>query len=110
MKRSILTLSALLATTLAAQPQGRGASTSTFVSMRGEEVGEAKLTATPSGVLIELDLSGFTPESWASFHIHESGTCDPGSSFESAGGHFNPQDADHGFLVDGGPHAGDMPN
>ena len=27
-----------------------------------------------------------------------------------SGGHFNPGNTAHGFLAEGGPHAGDMPN
>ena len=42
------------------------------------------------------------------FHIHETGSCEP--PFESAGGHFNPAGAEHGFHSEAGPHAGDMTN
>ena len=47
---------------------------------------------------------------WVALHIHETGACDPTSSHESAGGHFNPNEGEHGFLAADGPHAGDMPN
>src|SRR5699024_11375760 len=43
------------------------------------------------------------------FHIHEKGVCDP-PDFESAGEHFNPTNAKHGFDHPKGPHAGDLPN
>src|SRR5699024_12263986 len=43
------------------------------------------------------------------FHIHEEGQCEA-PDFDSAGDHFNPEDADHGFDTDDGPHAGDMSN
>ena len=42
------------------------------------------------------------------FHVHATGACEP--PFESAGGHYNPAEAEHGFLSEGGPHAGDMTN
>src|SRR5690606_10623045 len=43
-------------------------------------------------------------------HIHQNGECDPAGGFESAGGHFNPPGAEHGYLAAQGPHAGDLPN
>ncbi len=110
MKASILAGALVLIGQTGLHAQEDGAATATFSNTQGETIGEAKLTAVPSGVLIELDLDGLTPESWVSFHIHETGECDPSADFETAGGHFNPTSADHGLLVEGGPHAGDMPN
>jgi Cu-Zn family superoxide dismutase len=43
-------------------------------------------------------------------HIHQTGACDPATGFKSAGDHYVPRDAEHGFQVESGPHAGDMPN
>ena len=37
------------------------------------------------------------------------GACD-GPDFQTAGGHWNPTDAQHGTDNPNGPHAGDMPN
>ena len=88
-----------------------GASTSaTFVDQDGAENGSATLTQVNAGVLIELDLRNLPPESWVAFHIHEDGTCDPADDHDSAGGHYTATGAAHGFLADGGPHEGDMPN
>ncbi|MBL0934766.1 MAG: superoxide dismutase family protein [Rhizobiaceae bacterium] len=81
-----------------------------FVDLEGAENGTATLTGTPNGVLIELEVSGLPAGEWLGVHIHETGTCDHESGHESAGGHFNPTDAAHGYLAEGGPHAGDMPN
>jgi superoxide dismutase, Cu-Zn family len=81
-----------------------------FVDMDGAENGSASLTGTPNGVLIEIEVSGLPAGEWLAFHVHENGTCDHESDHESAGGHFNPTDAAHGYLAEGGPHAGDMPN
>ncbi|WP_323008578.1 superoxide dismutase family protein [Paracoccus sp. (in: a-proteobacteria)] len=67
-------------------------------------------TPTPSGVLIQIEATGLPQNQWVAFHIHETGSCDHNTGHESAGGHFNPSDAPHGILSDGGPHAGDMPN
>lgn len=74
---------------------------------KGEAIGEAKLTQTPHGVLIQADLSKLSPGPHA-FHIHAIGKCEP--PFKSAGDHFNPTDKQHGFLDPQGRHAGDLPN
>lgn len=79
-----------------------------FVAPEGE--GTAVLTQTGQGVLIQVELKGLPVTGPVGFHIHEVGECEPSSGFKSAGGHFNPGDAEHGFLASNGPHAGDMPN
>jgi len=84
--------------------------TASFLDSQGQEAGSAALTATPGGVLIEVEATGLPASSWVGFHIHETGTCDHQTGHESAGGHFNPADTPHGLLTEGGPHAGDMPN
>lgn len=74
----------------------------------GKEIGTATLVTTPSGTLITLELTAAPPGAHG-FHIHTTGKCEP-PKFESAGGHFNPDESKHGFLNPEGPHAGDMPN
>jgi Cu-Zn family superoxide dismutase len=74
----------------------------------GKELGKAEFTDTASGVLIRLDLISMPPGEHA-FHVHAIGKCDP-PDFKSAGAHFNPHEAKHGFMNEKGPHAGDMPN
>lgn len=74
---------------------------------KGENIGDARLTQTPHGVLIQANLAKLPPGTHA-FHIHEVGQCEP--PFESAGDHFNPGDKKHGFLDPQGRHAGDLPN
>ena len=78
--------------------------------MNGTSNGEAGLVQTPAGVLMDIDITGLPPGKWVAFHVHETGTCDGMAHFSSAGGHFNPTGAQHGFLAPNGPHAGDMPN
>jgi len=99
---------------LAAMPlalaQEQDGATAEFVDMEGESSGTASLTQTPTGVLIELEVSGLPAGQWVAFHVHEEGLCDHETDHESAGGHYNPDDAAHGYLAEGGPHAGDMPN
>jgi len=93
------------------QPAGSGeTATAAFVDGEGNSTGEAQLRQTPAGVLIQLNVTGLPADHWVAFHIHETGTCDAATHHESAGGHFNPTGASHGYLADGGPHAGDMPN
>lgn len=82
----------------------------TFLDRNGQEAGTATLTATPGGVMIGAEVTGLPPGQWVAFHIHETGSCDHATGHDSAGGHFNPSDAPHGVLSEGGPHAGDMPN
>jgi len=81
-----------------------------FIDPAGQSIGKATLRPAEEGVLLEVEVSGLPANQWVAFHIHENGTCDPKTKFKSAGGHFNPSDQEHGFLADGGPHAGDMPN
>lgn len=45
-------------------------------------------------------------------HVHEAGVCDPTTEppFDSAGGHFNPTDEEHGDINADPSHAGDLGN
>ncbi|WP_353644372.1 superoxide dismutase family protein [Mesorhizobium sp. WSM2239] len=110
MKRAIVTTTAILLLTAVSGAQEQPSATAKFVNTAGEENGNATLTGTEGGVLIEIEVTGLPASQWVAFHVHETGSCDPAARFESAGGHFNPTDAEHGYKVEGGPHAGDMPN
>ena len=57
--------------------------------------------------MIQGELQGL-PTGPHGFHVHATGACEP--PFESAGGHYDPAEAEHGFLSEAGPHAGDMTN
>lgn len=78
-----------------------------IINRQGNEIGVASFTEAPGGVLVEAEIVGL-PEGWHAFHIHETGTCE--GDFTSAGGHAHGADGTHGFLVEGGPGLGDMPN
>ncbi|SDQ10981.1 superoxide dismutase family protein [Virgibacillus salinus] len=73
-----------------------------------EKVGTATIRQVHDGTNITLDASNLPPGTHG-FHIHEKGVCET-PDFESAGGHFNPTNAKHGFEHPKGPHAGDLPN
>ncbi|HXI85978.1 MAG TPA: superoxide dismutase family protein [Parvularculaceae bacterium] len=73
----------------------------------GADIGTVHFQQTPNGVLISGELSNLPPGAHG-FHIHAVGACTP--DFAAAGGHFSPMKNMHGYLVKGGPHAGDMPN
>lgn len=80
----------------------------TFINPEGTEIGVAKLSETPHGVLIEFSTKGI-PAGKHGFHIHQTGSCKT-PDFKSAGGHYKPREHKHGFKVSEGYHAGDMPN
>lgn len=74
----------------------------------GRTVGSATLVPATGGVRISARLSGLPPGPHG-IHIHTEGRCDP-PTFDSAGGHYNPTNREHGLQNPLGPHAGDLPN
>ncbi len=85
-----------------------------LVSPDGAAIGTVTFLQTANGVLIMADVEGLTPGGHA-FVIHEVGACTP--DFDAAGDHFNPTDAEHGFIhsawrrgESSGAHGGDLPN
>ena len=74
----------------------------------GESVGTVTLEEESEGVEVTLEGENL-PKGMHAFHIHESGQCEA-PDFDSAGGHFNPEDDNHGYDDSDGPHLGDMPN
>lgn len=101
-------LLAAFALTLASTTAFAADATAEMIGLDGSSIGTVTLTVAEGGVLIDARVEGI-PEGLHGFHIHETGTCDAQGGFQSAGGHF-AEDKNHGFLVEGGPHPGDMPN
>ena len=110
MKYIATTIAACLMSTAALAQEPATASAS-FVDAEGNSNGSAELSAVASGgVLVRIEVTGLPADQWVAFHVHETGSCDHTTGHESAGGHFNPSSAEHGYMAAEGPHAGDMPN
>lgn len=70
--------------------------------------GTVTFTRNNSVVKIVAELEGLTSGKHG-FHIHESGDCSAPDA-ASAGGHFNPDNSDHGGPADQKRHVGDLGN
>ena len=100
-------LAACLLTT-AVHAQTIKAATAKLQDGEGASVGIVELRQSKNdGVWLNVSIDKLPPGAHA-FHIHETGKCE--GDFKSAGGHYAPEGNKHGVLVEGGPHAGDMPN
>ncbi len=81
-----------------------------LAGLDGKPLGTADFRAVNRGVLIEFDLSGLPPGPHA-MHLHVAGNCDRKTGFTSAGPILTlVPGKQHGFLAEGGPEAGDLPN
>jgi Cu-Zn family superoxide dismutase len=112
--RSVLAF--ITAALIGAQPSPSFTAESRFAKVKiingnRQDVGEATLSESPSGVLIRLSLrakpEGISPGTHA-IHIHNVGKCEP--PFKSAGEHFDPTNKKHGYFSKDGKHIGDLPN
>lgn len=70
--------------------------------------GEVVFTQTGSGIHVSANIQGLS-EGKHGFHIHEYGDCSAADG-TSAGGHFNPQENQHGAPADENRHIGDLGN
>lgn len=74
-----------------------------------ETRGELRFAVVDGNIHVSGRITGLTPETEHGFHVHEHGDCSA-SDAESAGGHFDPDDSDHGRAGRGEHHAGDSDN
>lgn len=74
----------------------------------GREIGRATIVQEGEGVRVRIEAMGLAAGTYGA-HIHRTGRCD-GPAFESAGAHWNPTGAQHGFQNPSGRHRGDLPN
>jgi superoxide dismutase, Cu-Zn family len=108
MRKTALVLSLMaLATPSAARPHA----VAHLKDLDGKAVGSATFSTINRGILIEFDLQDLPPGPHG-LHLHVAGNCDPKSQFTSAGPilSLGPLQRKHGFLAEGGPEAGDLPN
>jgi Cu-Zn family superoxide dismutase len=81
-----------------------------MAGLDGKSVGTVVFDAVNRGVLVTFDLHDLPPGPHA-IHLHTSANCDAKSGFTSAGPILTlVPGKQHGFLAEGGPQAGDLPN
>lgn len=119
MKRGLTLISPLVAGCVSAivglspTPSGAQASpitvqaTANVFDATGAKLGTLSFSDTPAGLLVSGTLAGL-PGGRHGIHLHTVGRCE--APFTTAGGHFNPSGAKHGYRNPMGHHAGDMPN
>jgi Cu-Zn family superoxide dismutase len=81
-----------------------------MAGLDSKALGNVSFAAVNRGVLIEFDLHDLPPGPHA-IHLHGSGNCDAKTGFTSAGPILAlTQGKRHGYLAEGGPQSGDLPN
>jgi len=101
---------ALVFACLPAQAAQKARAVARLTGLDGKPVGSAEFAALNHGVLITFDLHDLPPGAHA-IHLHTSGNCDAKSGFTAAGPILTLAPGKlHGFLAQGGPEAGDLPN
>ncbi len=112
-RRPIIAASAGLALlamlTAGAAAGGASRAGGTFADASGQSIGWVRLVEDGTGkVHVNVHVAGLTAGRHG-IHLHAVGQC-VGPTFASAGGHHNPDGAEHGLDNPDGPHAGDLPN
>jgi Cu-Zn family superoxide dismutase len=103
----------LLALALLGAPAGaaqKARAIARLASLEGKPLGTVEFSAVNRGVLITFDLHDLSPGAHG-IHLHTSGNCDPKTGFTAAGPILTLiPGKQHGYLAEGGPEAGDLPN
>ncbi len=89
--------------------QGEAVAVAELRTGGGDAVGTSEFVETPDGVVVNVEITGNVPPGTHGLHIHQKADLSR-QDFESAGDHFNPTGAEHGFDNPNGPHAGDLEN
>ena len=97
---------ALLLLTLAGGVAAAEKAAAKIVNPAGKAIGQAAFEQTPSGVLMQVVVSGLEPGAHG-IHLHSVGACSP--DFAAAKGHINPAGKAHGLRHPDGPDNGDLP-
>lgn len=98
--------------------QGGGGGTAAAATLEGapedtDFAGTITVMPEGNGVRIVADVRGVDRDGRHGFHVHETGECAHGEGsghFTSAGGHFNPNNAEHTCPPTEPRHAGDLGN
>jgi Cu-Zn family superoxide dismutase len=96
-----------VATTAAATAQTKTEIKVPLLTSTGQDAGFATFKTVKKGVKVKLELKNL-PFGPHGVHIHQNAVC-TAPDFKSAGGHFNPDGKQHGFLNTMGHHNGDFP-
>lgn len=87
---------------------GMASASTELRNAEGALVGNASATQTAEGIAVRVSVNNMPAGTYAA-HVHMVGRCDA-PAFESAGGHWNPTDRQHGRDNPDGQHMGDLPN
>jgi Cu-Zn family superoxide dismutase len=92
---------------MSTMPDGQAPMQSALLNGTGAPHGT--VTLIPKGDIVHVSVSatGLTP-GLHGLHVHTTGKCD-GPDFTSAGGHWNPDNKQHGHDNPMGAHRGDLP-
>jgi Cu-Zn family superoxide dismutase len=92
----------------AAAPAPPSSQTISFAAGDGSPLGSVTVEDAPGGAVLRLAGTSM-PSGTHGIHLHAVGKCET-PKFESAGGHWNPDNKQHGTANPNGPHKGDLPN
>lgn len=91
-------------------PMETRVATAVLEATEGNEAGgELRFEMVDDNIHVTGEVTGLSTGGEHGFHVHETGDCSAPDA-TSAGGHFNPDDSDHGRAGQGEHHVGDSDN